>query len=771
MKLNRYIHIVALCLLAILSQTVQAIPMLTPSNVAISSGGTGELILTNTGTGCTSYQTDVYLPNGITITSAALSDNSTDHQCVFAQQADGAYRIIVSSQTLAELPELELKCRLSAPITSNVSGKAFLRNTVMVYTNGSKRQRAKEMFFVADKANKLSASVNMETEKSGTITMDFSNAEGLAMVTGIQMDITFGEGLSPECNADGSLKATSMDSNHTIASEDQYDGSYRIVVSSMNNSTFANSKLLTLPFTIGNEIIGKTSTIAWAKITYVLADGYKTYAADGNAILDLTWEEPVTYDKEIYDFATFVSQSTPNLKLTTPSIEQSGTNAKTVYVMDDYDNLNLHGRIALDSNNKTDNTMRWMWRTADVATYPYRIGLAGNWHGNGIAVNNYNLSILNLRKNDRVTILYTVKSGKNGQPCTCSGDVISETKGGEGLAAESKVLSDTKYYMLKDGNLDLYVLNDNMAIQKIVVETVVPATNISLNRSELKMFEGASSTLTVAYDKEEDYKGALFWKSSNPDVATVSVDGVVKAIAEGTATITATYASCKTALCQVSVVSKPVLKGDADSDGEVTMSDAKLVAKYFVGLPCEIDEKVADMNGDKKISMADANAIINYLMSLREVTYSFEGVMRSTNEEGYSLLTFNDGATLVLSSDKSKTYSQGSTINGMTSIKLSNAQENVFTAPVGQKIESVTFISVVNKDSNEENRINYWSKVNGIEYSTKDTPDYPLTKEFKSFKDYENPDIVTFWLGGVSSFNFRNSGYQPIVLLKVKYLK
>lgn len=58
----------------------------------------------------------------------------------------------------------------------------------------------------------------------------------------------------------------------------------------------------------------------------------------------------------------------------------------------------------------------------------------------------------------------------------------------------------------------------------------------------------------------------------------------------------------------------PVLAGDADGDGAVTMADAKAIAAYYVGkAPETFSTDAADVNCDGRINMLDATIIINQL--------------------------------------------------------------------------------------------------------------------------------------------------------------
>ncbi len=80
-----------------------------------------------------------------------------------------------------------------------------------------------------------------------------------------------------------------------------------------------------------------------------------------------------------------------------------------------------------------------------------------------------------------------------------------------------------------------------------------PVTSISLNQASLNLTKGGTSTLIVTYNPTDADSRSVTWNSSNTSVATVSTDGLVTAVASGTATITAASANGKTATCIVTV--------------------------------------------------------------------------------------------------------------------------------------------------------------------------------------------------------------------------
>ena len=83
----------------------------------------------------------------------------------------------------------------------------------------------------------------------------------------------------------------------------------------------------------------------------------------------------------------------------------------------------------------------------------------------------------------------------------------------------------------------------------------VPATGVTLDKTELSLTEGESATLTATVEPENATDKAIVWTSSDNAVATVE-NGVVTAVKAGTATITAACGSAK-AECTVTVTAAP----------------------------------------------------------------------------------------------------------------------------------------------------------------------------------------------------------------------
>ena len=80
-------------------------------------------------------------------------------------------------------------------------------------------------------------------------------------------------------------------------------------------------------------------------------------------------------------------------------------------------------------------------------------------------------------------------------------------------------------------------------------------SGITLSETSLSLGVGETQTLTPTVLPNRASDKSVTWKSSNPAVATVSADGLMTAVSEGSCTITCTAAdgSGVSATCEVEV--------------------------------------------------------------------------------------------------------------------------------------------------------------------------------------------------------------------------
>lgn len=86
-----------------------------------------------------------------------------------------------------------------------------------------------------------------------------------------------------------------------------------------------------------------------------------------------------------------------------------------------------------------------------------------------------------------------------------------------------------------------------------VTESTVPVAGVALNKTQLNLKQGGEERLTATVNPSNATNKTVRWLSSNPAVAQVSDNGTVKAVAEGTAVITASAHNNVHAICNITV--------------------------------------------------------------------------------------------------------------------------------------------------------------------------------------------------------------------------
>ena len=114
---------------------------------------------------------------------------------------------------------------------------------------------------------------------------------------------------------------------------------------------------------------------------------------------------------------------------------------------------------------------------------------------------------------------------------------------------------------IKEGTAVIIVKASNgvSATCKVTVESgIIGVTSVSLDKTSLEMTEGDAATLTATVNPSDATDKTLTWTSSDASVASVSVNGEVKALKAGTAIITVSSANGKTATCKVTVAARVI---------------------------------------------------------------------------------------------------------------------------------------------------------------------------------------------------------------------
>jgi uncharacterized protein YjdB len=124
-----------------------------------------------------------------------------------------------------------------------------------------------------------------------------------------------------------------------------------------------------------------------------------------------------------------------------------------------------------------------------------------------------------------------------------------------------KVNEDGSFEAISIGEATITASHESGVTSTILVEVIpiqVDSVKLSTNWGADKPFcKGDSMTLTAEISPENATDKSITWTSSNESVVTVSDKGVVKAVAHGTAVITATASNGKTGTYQITVDPTP----------------------------------------------------------------------------------------------------------------------------------------------------------------------------------------------------------------------
>ena len=163
------------------------------------------------------------------------------------------------------------------------------------------------------------------------------------------------------------------------------------------------------------------------------------------------------------------------------------------------------------------------------------------------------------------------------------------------------------------------------------------ATNIKLNKSSETTIVGNIFALEATITPDNALQDVK-WESSDPSIATVSEDGVVKVLGNGTAFITAstTDGTDLSASCEITAW----LKGDSNGDHIVNMDDIVNCVNFIAGNPVERFIFIAsDINGDNDITVTDASLIAQLVVNMES---SIKHMSRTTNVMGLNYKTSKD---------------------------------------------------------------------------------------------------------------------------------
>ena len=190
----------------------------------------------------------------------------------------------------------------------------------------------------------------------------------------------------------------------------------------------------------------------------------------------------------------------------------------------------------------------------------------------------------------------------------------------------------------------------------VVAKKVIPVESIELNKTELELKKGESSTLSATVLPTNATNPTVSWLSSNSEIASVNQNGKVTALTGGEAIITA-KAGDKTAECKVSI-SVPATSVFVDKTS-VEMHPSETIQLVATILPDDMtdsiiwsssDPYVASVNNSGKVTAHNKGAA-TIVVTAGDFSASCEVKVSANNDDVISFMDPNVKAKLVAAFD------------------------------------------------------------------------------------------------------------------------
>ncbi len=278
---------------------------------------------------------------------------------------------------------------------------------------------------------------------------------------------------------------------------------------------------------------------------------------------------------------------------------------------------------------------------------------------------------------------FTVSTNKTALTATTVDTNTVTLKAADVTADTTVTVKSPQYYRSKASSANLWAEQFTLTVN---IKAATAVESVSLNESALSMNTGDTANLTATVTPAEANQNVV-WSTSNSEVATVE-NGVVTAVAAGTATIKATSASDETkfAECEVTVAAKPdysnaylaYCKGSKTAYEFIPVGDTlhinnwangqKSVQEYRIAV-VNNGEIVADMPNEKWSVENKANIFMNAYHDSSDLdgVFYINAHGKTDGATGSITATLPDGSTLTTNVVVTETPSDIA-VNGVTGI-------------------------------------------------------------------------------------------------------
>lgn len=166
-------------------------------------------------------------------------------------------------------------------------------------------------------------------------------------------------------------------------------------------------------------------------------------------------------------------------------------------------------------------------------------------------------------------------------------------------------------YSKREGKIEIKQKNGSLSHTITVRQAErIAVTSVTLNKTEIKLKEGETETLVATVKPDNATDKTVTWTSSDPEIAIVDETGLVTALKEGPATITA-KAGEKTAICSVTVKNDiPVTSVDLDKSWLSLVVGDQVSLTATVKPDDATDKTITWISTNERVATVDSKGVV-----------------------------------------------------------------------------------------------------------------------------------------------------------------
>ena len=441
--------------------------------------------------------------------------------------------------------------------------------------------------------------LTIQAGQNGQLAVSMTNTE--SNLSGFQFRLYLPEGLSIATNDKGKFQYTLGDriENHSLTIKALDDGGYQFIAYSMDGDVITGTSgvLLSVPVVPAGNFVSGEGTVSDIRLTDLNAN--KTTCS--NVSFTVTQVIPatgITLNKSTHSF----NAAGQTVTLTATVTPANTTNKSVIWTSSNTNVATVSSTGVVTA--VADGTATITATTADGTNLSAtcEVTVAIPVLATGITLNKSTHSFNAAGQTVTLTATVTPANATNKSVTWTSSNTSVATVSSTGVVTAVADGTTTITATTADGtNLS--------ATCEVTVAIPVPATGITLNKSAHSFnAAGQTVTLTATVTPENATNKNVTWTSSNTNVATVSSTGVVTAVADGAANITATTTDGTklTATCMVTVDTsviqfanskvKTLCVDNWDTNGDGELNEAEAAAVTSLGTVFRNNKNITSFN-------------------------------------------------------------------------------------------------------------------------------------------------------------------------------